>query len=342
MKFLKKNSEIIIIPLILIVLYVMQAKQIVNNYIIQVIMLAGINIIVTLSLNLVNGLTGQSSIGHAGFMAVGAYTAALVTTVIFNVSAMSPALQIVMFLVATVFGGICAAICGFLVGVPTLRLKGDYLAIVTLGFGEVIRAILRLTNVVGAARGLIGIPRLASLVWVFAFVILTIYICRNFMDSSYGRACMAVRDNDIAADTVGINVSRYKIIAFVLSAFIAGIAGSMYAHVLQYLHPDVFGFAKSSDFLVYLYAGGVGSISGSIIGASILTVLPEILRPIASLRLVLYGFLMVCIILFRQEGIFGGKEFAFLKLKTGGIREIGFFKSKRKGNEKVNAKGDKI
>lgn len=330
MKLLKRNIEIVFIPLLYVVLYVVQRTSFFNNYVMQIIMLAGINIVMTLSLNLVNGITGQSSIGHAGFMSVGAYTSAFVTTIMLDVSCMSPFTQVVVFLAATVFGGICAAICGYLVGMPTLRLKGDYLAIVTLGFGEVIRSIIRITDVVGGARGLTGIPKLASLFWIFAFVILTIYVCRNFINSSYGRACMSIRDNEIAADTMGINVSRYKIIAFVLSAFIAGVAGSMYAHMLRYLHPDVFSYAKSTDFLVYLYAGGVGSISGSIIGASILTILPEMLRAIANWRLVMYGILLVLIILFRQEGMFGGKEFAFLKMKTGGIKNIGFSNFMRK------------
>lgn len=330
MKWIRRNPEVVFIPLLYVALYIAQRTGFFNNYIMQIVMLACINICMTLSLNLVNGITGQSSIGHAGFMSVGAYTSALITTIMLDVSCMSPFMQLVIFLLATVFGGVCAAICGYLVGMPTLRLRGDYLAIVTLGFGEVIRSIIRIADVVGGARGLTGIPKLASLFWIFAFVILTIYACRNFIDSSYVRACMAIRDNEIAADTMGINISRYKIIAFVLSAFIAGVSGSMYAHMIRYLHPDVFSYAKSTDFLVYLYAGGVGSISGSIIGATILTILPEMLRAIANWRLVIYGILLVLIILFRQEGMFGGKEFAFLKMKTGGIHHIGFFKFKRK------------
>ncbi|MDR1731540.1 MAG: branched-chain amino acid ABC transporter permease [Synergistaceae bacterium] len=324
MEGLKKHSEIICIPLLFLILFGLQKSGFLNNYIMQIIMLAGINIIMTLSLNLVTGITGQSSIGHAGFMSVGAYMAALMTTVLLKASKMPEPVQWIVFLWATFFGGVCAAICGYLVGTPTLRLKGDYLAIVTLGFGEVIRAIVRITPVVGGAKGLTGVPRLATFFWVYTFVILTIYICRNFIDSSYGRACMAIRDNEIAADTMGINVTRYKIVAFVLSAFIAGVAGSMYAHTLRYLHPDVFSYTKSTDFLVYLYAGGVGSISGSMLGAAVLTILPEVLRSIKDWRLIIYGLLLVVIILFRQEGMFGGREFAFLRMNTGGIRNIGF------------------
>ncbi|MEG1548100.1 MAG: branched-chain amino acid ABC transporter permease [Clostridia bacterium] len=324
MKWLRKNSEIIIIPLIFIVVNTLHKLGVLNNYIIQILMLAGINIIMTVALNLVNGITGQNSIGHAGFMAIGAYVAAIFTKVLFDAGAMNPVMQVVMLLIGTMAGGLVAAGFGFVIGMPTLRLRGDYLAIVTLGFGELIRSLIRITPFVGASRGLYGVPGLANLFWVFAFMILAIYICRNFIDSKFGRACMAVRDNEIAATTIGINTSKYKVVAFVLSAFLAGIAGSMYAHVLCYLHPDVFSYMKSTDFLVYLYAGGVGSISGSILGGLVLTALPEILRFMAGWRLVIYGGLLVLIILFRPMGLFGGKEFAFLKMHIGGIKNVGF------------------
>lgn len=328
-KWLKANSECIIIPLLFVTLYMLQREKVLNNYAMQVIMLSGINIMMTQSLNIINGMTGQSSLGQAGFMSVGAYASAYVTAILLDVNAMSAPAQTGVFLLATLFGGGMAALCGLLIGVPTLRLKGDYLAIVTLGFCEVIRSIARIVKVTGGAMGLNGIPKMASLFWIFLFVFLTIYICRNFMDSSFGRACMATRENDIAASTMGINISRYKIIAFVTSAFLAGLAGSMYAHLLRYLHPDVFSYTKSTDFLVYLYAGGVGSISGAVLGAFSLTLLPELLRFLSEWRLVIYGALLLCIILFRPMGLFGGREFAFLKLKTGGIQTVGFSRRKK-------------
>lgn len=323
MNWLKNNSEKIVIPLIFIILWLLKSFGVINNYLMQILMLAGVNIIMTESLNLVNGVTGQNSIGHAGFMAVGAYISALFTDIIFNVSDMPLVSQTALFLIATIMGGIIAAVFGFLIGMPTLRLRGDYLAIVTLGFGEVIRAIIRITPFVGAARGMVGIPKLANMFWIYLFVILALYVCRNFIDSSYGRACMAIRDNEIAANTLGINVSRYKIIAFVTSAFMAGVAGSMFAHTMRYLHPDIFSYTKSTDFLVYLYAGGVGSLSGAFLGGFVLTVLPELLRFLQEWRLVIYGGLLLVIILFRPQGLFGGKEFSWLKLKTGGIHQIG-------------------
>lgn len=332
----KKRTEIFLIPLLFFVLSFLRKEKVLDSYLMQVIMLSFINIMMTESLNILNGMTGLSSLGHAGFMAVGAYTAAYFTSVLLDTSVMSTAAQTGIFLGATLFGGLIAAFCGLLIGVPTLRLRGDYLAIVTLGFCEVIRALMRILKVTGGAMGLTGIPQYASLLWVYAFMILAIYICRNFMDSSYGRACMAIRENEIAASTMGINVSRYKVIAFITSAFIAGIAGSMYAHLLRYLHPDVFSYAKSTDFLVYLYAGGVGSISGALLGGFFLTLLPEVLRFMSEWRLVIYGALLLCIILFRPAGLFGGKEFAFLKLKTGGVKVYGFSSLKNIGKNKKN------
>jgi branched-chain amino acid transport system permease protein len=339
MEWIKSHTEFFFIPLIYIALALLDRYKVLDNYVMQIILLSGINIIMTLSVNLVNGMTGQSTMGHAGFMSVGAYSAAFITTVLFNTSAMTPVNQTIFFIIASILGGCVAALFGLLIGLPTLRLKGDYLAIVSLGFGEVIRSIIRLMPVIGGARGLTGIPKLSGLFWIYVLLFITIYVCRNFMDSKFGRACFAIRDNDIAADTMGINVSRYKILAFILSAFIAGIAGSLYAHTFLYLSPDVFGYAKSTDFLVYLYAGGVGCISGSILGALALTILPEILRFIKNWRLVMYGALLVLVILFRPVGLFGGKEFGFLKLHTGGIQEINFdflkiFRPKKKILEK--------
>ncbi len=330
----KKRTEIFFIPLLFLLLSFLSKKKVLDSYLIQIIMLGFINIMMTESLNILNGMTGLSSLGHAGFMAVGAYSAAYITAVLLNTRAMPAAAQTAVFLGASLFGGLLAAFCGLLIGVPTLRLRGDYLAIVTLGFCEVIRALMRIIKVTGGAMGFTGIPQYSSLLWVFAFMILSIYICRNFMDSSFGRACMAIRENEIAASTMGINVSRYKVIAFITSAFIAGIAGSLYAHLLRYLHPDVFSYSKSTDFLVYLYAGGVGSISGAMLGGFLLTLLPELLRFMSEWRLVIYGALLLCIILFRPVGLFGGKEFAFLKLKTGGIKVFGFSSLKNLGKNK--------
>ena len=320
MSFIKRNIEYPIFVLIFLLFWLLNRFGVLNDYVMQVVQLACIYIIMTESLNILNGMTGLSSLGQAGFMSVGAYVSAMITTTF--VGAMSPVMQVVMFIVVTLIGAIVSCVVGVLIGMPAMRLRGDYLAIVTLGFCEVIRTIWRVvpSSIAGAAFGLTGIPKLANFFWCYLFMLLAVYACRNFMDSSYGRACLAIRDNEIAADTMGINCFKHKTIAFATSAFIAGIAGSLYAHLLVYIHPDVFSYAKSSDFLVYLYAGGVGSISGAMLGALALTVLPEILRFLGNWRLVIYGMLLLIIILFRPTGMFGGREFAFLKLKTGGIK----------------------
>ena len=319
---LKNNIEFLVFALFFAAMTILHEFGIVNAYIMQVAMLACIYILMAESLNILNGMTGLSSLGQAGFMSVGAYVSAMITTTFLNVGAMSGVMQVVCFLVSAVIGASAAALCGYLIGVPALRLRGDYLAIVTLGFCEVIRAIWRIvpSSIAGGAFGLTGIPKLANFFWVFLFMLLGIYFCRNYMDSMFGRASLAIRDNEIAADTMGINCFKYKTIAFATSAFIAGVAGVLYAHLLSYIHPDVFSYAKSNDFLLYLYAGGVGSISGAAMGAFALTVLPEILRFLENWRLVIYGGLLLAIILFRPTGMFGGREFAFLKLKTGGIK----------------------
>ena len=322
---LLRYKSLLIFAVLYLVIQLLSTTGILNAYVMQVIMLAGIYIIMTESLNVLNGMTGLSSLGQAGFMSVGAYVSAILTTYLLPVSDMSAPLKVILFLVATVIAGAVSALCGLVIGVPALRLRGDYLAIVTLGFCEVIRAIWRIvpSDIAGGAYGLTGIPQLANFFWVFVFTLLVIYFCRNYMDSSFGRACMAIRDNEIAANAMGINCFAYKAVAFATSAFIAGVAGSLYAHLLSYIHPDVFSYSKSSDFLVYLYAGGVGSISGSMLGAFCLTVLPEVLRFLDDWRLVIYGLLLLCIILFRPTGLFGGHEFAFLHLKTGGVIQVG-------------------
>lgn len=331
--WIKSHPAAFIIPLIYFAIVALRNGKIISAYFVQVVILSCINVILTEALNLVNGLTGQSSLGHAGFMAAGGYFACILSTLVFNVGSMGSVMQSVMFVVVTILGGLFAALCGLVVGVPTLRLKGDYLAVVTLGFNEVIRVIIRMMEIVDGARGFSGIPKLCGLGWTYIFTIIVIYACRNFMDSSIGRGCMAVRDNEIAADNMGINPAKYKIIAFVTSAFIAGIAGSIYGHTLKFLHPDVFAYSKSIDLVVYLYAGGVGSISGAMIGAVSLTVLPELMRFLADWRLVIYGALLVVIILFRQTGIFGGREFSFLKIRTGGIKQTSILNLFRKKNK---------
>ncbi len=311
---LKKAAPVLGLAGLYLVITLLRKMGVLNNYHVQVLMFAGVNIMMTVSLNIVNGFTGQFCIGHAGFMSLGAYGAAIVTTLIFKGTSVPEALRIPVFMLGLLAGGLVAAFVGLLIGMPTLKLKGDYLAIVTLAFGEIVRAGLRLVEPIGAARGMIGIPAYANLLWIFIFVGLTLFIARNFIYSRYGRACVSIRDNEIASEAMGVDTTKYKIISFCFAAFIAGVAGGLYAHVVSFIQPDTFSFTKSSDYLVYLYAGGAGSLTGSILGALLLTALPEALRFLASWRLVIYAVVLVVVMLYRPNGLCGGRELPFLKI----------------------------
>lgn len=275
-----------------------------DDYAVNILVLAGINIILAASLNLVNGHTGQFSLGHAGFMAVGAYASSMITL------ALGPAATAgwggqVAFLGALVIGGGLAAIFGFFVGVPSLRLRGDYLAIVTLGFGEIIRVIIQNTNALGGARGLAGIPPLTNLFWTFAWGALTIYTIAALVNSTYGRGFLAVRDDEIAAESVGISTTRYKVTAFVIGAFFAGVAGGLYAHFISFIAPEGFNFLKSVDVVVMVILGGMGSTPGVVAAAILLTLLNEMLRDLEQYRMVIFALLLIVLMIVRPQGLLG-------------------------------------
>ena len=307
--------------------------RILTRYYMQILMFALINIIMTVSLNVINGFTGQLSIGHAGFMCIGAYTSAYFTTILFKAANMAYFPQLTLFLFSLVMGGIVAALAGYLIGLPTLRLKGDYLAIVTLAFGEIVRSLVRASDEIASflhsiglvkfsktiaeisgPRGLSAIPALSKFWLVYVIAIVSVIIMRNFIFSTHGRACLSIRENELAAETMGVNSTQYKMIAFSLSAFFAGVGGGLFAHVLRFIHPDNFSFIKSIDYLIYLYAGGMGSITGSIIAATGLTILPEFLRVInfQQWRMVVYPLFLIILMLRKPDGIFGNREFSFL------------------------------
>lgn len=256
----------------------------------------GIYIILAVSLNLTTGFLGELSLGHAGFMAIGAYTGALITLNL-NMS------EVAEFIIALIVGGSIAAIFGVLIGVPVLRLKGDYLAIVTLAFNEIIRSIINFLGITGGAMGLSKIPRYTNYVWVYAMVVLTIIIIYNLVNSRHGRAISAIRDNYVAAESIGLKVSKYKVMAFVIAAFFAGIAGVLYGHNLSVLKPADFDYNKSIEILVIVVLGGMGSIRGSIIAAAILTFLPEVLRAADDFRMLLYAVVLIAMMLFNSSGI---------------------------------------
>jgi branched-chain amino acid transport system permease protein len=278
-----------------------------NRYYLGLAIDVGINIILAVSLNLINGHTGLFSLGHAGFMAVGAYSAASFTLA-FSKS-VPPALVPLVFVVALVLGGLAAALAGLAVGVPTLRLRGDYLAIVTLGFGEIIRVILQNMDCVGAASGLKGIPGYTNLFWAFALAAVTVFVVTCLVNSTYGRGFIAVHDDEVAASAMGVNPTRYKVTAFVIGAFFAGIAGGLYAHHKQFLSPTGFDFMKSIDIVVMVILGGMGRTVGVIIAAILLTLLPEFLRGFADYRMIIYSLLIIILMIARPQGLFSfGKK----------------------------------
>jgi branched-chain amino acid transport system permease protein len=305
-----------IAPIVLIWLLNFTAVPGFNPYLFSIVMYAGINVILSVGLNLVNGFTGQFSIGHAGFMAVGGYVSAYVTTTMATsrpqLMETDPSLTLV-FIAALLAGGLVAAAVGWLVGLPSLRLKGDYLAIVTLGFGEIIRVVLLNMEVVGGARGLPGIPSLSSFGWVYTFVVLSVFAVWRLVNSSHGRALLAVREDEIAGDAMGVNTTQAKVRAFTLGAFTAGIAGGLFAHYLSYLNPSIFDFNRSFEVVIMVVLGGMGSVTGSVVAALFLTGLREALRPLQELtgvdyRMVIYSLVLIILMLTRPNGLFGTRE----------------------------------
>jgi branched-chain amino acid transport system permease protein len=294
----------------------MALPRVLNPYYMRVLMLCGISVVLAVSLNLINGFTGQFSIGHAGFMAVGAYTSAMFSLHVGQrwvaawTAGGAPAgvAQGAALLVALLLGGLMAAIAGYLVGLPSLRLRGDYLAIVTLGFGEIIRVIITNVDAVGAARGLPGIPAWANFFWVGLAAVTMVVVAARIAHSTHGRALFAIRDDEVAAEALGVDTTRYKVLAFVIGSFFAGIAGGLFAHYNAYLHPNSFTFLKSIEVIAMVVLGGLGSITGSILAAILLTVLPEALRSAQELRMVLYSLMLIVLMITRPGGLLGSRE----------------------------------
>jgi branched-chain amino acid transport system permease protein len=285
-----------------------------DAYHLEIAINVGISIILAVSLNLINGYTGQFSLGHAGFMAVGAYTSAAVT--LFAGPKILPILSFLgetggksaLFLLALIAGGLMASLSGFLVGAPSLRLKGDYLAIVTLGFGEIIRVIFRNIPALGGALGLNGIAPYTNFFWTYASAAITLYVVLTIVHSTYGRGFLAVHDDEVASEAMGINTTRYKIIAFVIGAFFAGIAGGLFGHLKLSIDPKGFDFMRSIEIVVMVILGGMGNTIGVILAAILLTLLPEILRPIAEYRMMIYSLLLIILMLTRPQGLFTFKN----------------------------------
>ncbi|MCP1493959.1 branched-chain amino acid ABC transporter permease [Peribacillus frigoritolerans] len=300
-----KNSKGFWLSIVLALIFfgIMQytiSNGILNPFYINTLMFIGINIMLATSLHLIIGITGQFSIGHAGFLAVGAYASAVMT--------MKLELP---FIIAVLTGGVIAAVAGMVIGIPSLRLKGDYLAIATLGFGEIVRIVLLNIEYVGGASGM-QVSHLTTWPWVFACVMITVLVIRNFTNSTHGRACISVREDETAADAMGINTTYYKVAAFVIGAFFAGIAGSLYAHNFYIIQPSNFGFLKSFDILIFVVLGGLGSLSGSVLAAILLTIVTTFLQDYPETRMIIYSLVLILMMIFRPQGLMGTKEITSL------------------------------
>lgn len=290
----------VFIPALLILLGVL------DDYGTQILSLAIVNSCLAISVNIISGITGQLSLGQAGFMAIGAYSC------IYFCEFLS-----IPFGISVILAGLFTAFIGFLIGFPTLKLKGDYLAIVTLGFGEIIRVVLvNLKDITGGPNGKsFASPFSGSslLTYIFLAVQLVVIIAlvQNFIRSSYGRCILAVRDDEIAADSTGVSVFKYKMIGFIIASFIAGIGGTMYISLIGFIKPDNASFLRSIDYLIYVVLGGMGSTTGTVLAAFVLTILQEVLRFLEDFRLVFYPLILILVMLFRPQGLLGTREFSF-------------------------------
>lgn len=304
----------------------------IDDYTARLLVLICINVILATSLNLINGFTGQFSIGHAGFMAVGAYASAY-----FSVTygkAIEGSLMFMgeniawslVLMLAIIVGAIVAGLMGLIVGIPSLRLKGDYLAIVTLGFAEIIRIVIQNLNVVGGATGY-DVPGYANFLWIGIFTVITVVVIHNIVKSDTGRALISIREDELAAEAMGVNVTRYKVTAFAIGSAFAGVSGALFAHYNKFLHPNDFQFIRSFEIIIMIVIGGMGSMTGAILGAIIVTLLPEMLRQLpdvqmgatvfkfTELRMVIFALVLILTMILRPQGILGTSEFGLSWLK---------------------------
>ncbi len=289
----------------------------------------GIYIILAVSLNVATGYLGQLPLGHAGFMAVGAYSGAL-----FWKHFQTTLPQPVNLVLGILLAGVVAAIFGILIGLPALRLKGDYLAILTLGFGEIIRiCIINLRSITGGTPGLLNIPKYSTFYVVFICVVLTCVIIHMVMKSRHGRAILSIRDNEIAAEACGISLTYYKVMAFAMSAFFAGVAGALYAGFQGSLFPNTFDFMASINILVMVVLGGMGSMLGSIIAASVLTALPLLMQSLSAYRMVVYSILLIVVMIFQPSGLLGTYDFSLSRVLERIINRDFHFRKKKGGSE---------
>ena len=304
----KNRRKTYLITTVLVVLFFVLIQslisaKLINRYWQNILILICINMIMATSLNLTVGVLGQINLGHAGFMAIGAYSAGLFLKT--GLVTGFPG-----FILSLVIGGLGGAIFGILIGLPVLRLTGDYLAIVTLAFGEIIRVLIENLEFTGGAQGLAGIPTVKSFGNYYFIAVLVITMIFTYASSRHGRAVLSIRDNELAAQASGINITKYKTLAFTLSAVFAGIAGALYVQSIGVLAANIFNYNKSFDYLVMVVLGGMGSMTGAVFSSIGLTILPEILKPLAEWRMVIYAVILIAVMIYRPQGLLGRKEFS--------------------------------
>ncbi len=315
-------------------LYAADTAGVLNSYYRGIIVQCLYTIILVTSLNLATGFLGQIALGHAGFMAVGAYTSALVTKAMMNAikaQTMAPVDPAIIFAIGLVSGALMAAVFGLIVGIPALRLRGDYLAIITLGFGEIIRVVIQNLKFAGgrglaqgqAGQALIGIMKMNDMYVIFWIAVLCVGLMFAFVRSKFGRAIMAIREDDIAAGSVGVNSTFYKVLTFAVSAFFAGVAGALFAHRgLGSIQPGDFSFLKSTEYVIMVVLGGMGSLTGSVIAAIALSILPEVLRAFSDYRMLVYSVVLVIVMIFRPTGLCGNYEFSLFGILRKGFAAL--------------------
>jgi len=293
-ELISRNNIIksVMVLAVYLLVYLMMNAGIIDSYIFLNIVSIGINIILAVSLNLITGFTGQLSLGHAAFMSIGAYASGILTAKLG-----------LPFIVGILGAALAAALAGVLIGVPTLRLKGDYLAIATLGFGEIIRIIGLNWKYIGGAMGLNDIPRYTNWTWLFGIIVLTVVVISNFLSSYNGRAVISIKEDEIASTSMGVNTNYYKVLVFTIGALFAGIAGALYANYFYFIRPDSFGFMKSVDILVIVVLGGLGSIRGSILSAIALSLVSLSLQGIPELRMVIYAVILFIMMVYKPQRI---------------------------------------
>jgi branched-chain amino acid transport system permease protein len=320
-----KHSQVLFTAFIFVLTVGLSWGGWLDSYTQLVIMFVGVNIIMSSSLNLINGYMGEFSVGHAGFMAIGAYGTSILTVLFFSKESvfgsgfLSPGWAILLFPMMLLVGGIAAALVGLLVAIPSFRTRGDYLAIITLAVNYIVKSAIENIQAIGGARGFMGMARVVNgmqgvvnlpwmMIWTWLSVFLTILLIQRLVSSSYGKGIIAIREDEIAAEIMSVNTRRVKMVAFMLSSGLAGMAGGLIAHILGYINPGSFTIMKSTEALVMVYLGGMGSLSGSVLSAIVFTLALELLRPLQVIKWVVVPLLLILLMLFRPEGLVGQRE----------------------------------